>query len=66
MRAAAVAGYSSSFRSPSPNVASTCLILVQAGLTEILAAQQLVLGAGGQLAYGLDVQPLKGLSAADG
>src|SRR5918993_3856131 len=42
------------------------LDLVQARLAEVLAAQQLVLRAAGQLAQRVDRQPLERLAAADG
>ena len=45
--------------------AKLLLDLVQARLTEILAAQQLVLGPHGQFADRDDIQTLKGLPAAD-
>lgn len=40
--------------------------LVEGGLAEVLAAEEFVLGAGGEFADGVDVEPLEGLAGADG
>src|SRR5262245_33628236 len=50
---------------PQPEARQLLLDLVQARLAEVLAPQELVLGAAGELAQAVDVQTLKRLAAAD-
>src|SRR5438067_8782004 len=60
--------YSSFFKLPQAHAEGGELLLdlVQARLAEVLAAEELVFGAGGELADRVDVKPLERLAAADG